>query len=155
MDEGLRNIFRELSQKLNFLKSTPKSLVWVFITFVFGLLQVLVIFVISKLVTEIDFNLGHIMEDGVFIFFSIAIVTSVTLDFLFEMDMNLNRIRGVVTLFGLIIPAVTYLLGMVLYLSSFITEIINKDLYQGLIIFLLVLTFLHAFVSKSFLYHSK
>lgn len=136
------------------MKNATKSLVWVLITFTFGLLQIGVIFLISKIDNDVVFDIFQIMEDGVVVFFSIAIVVSVTLDFVFDIKLN-NNMRWGIILLCVISPAVVYILGMFLYISSFMTIIDNKEIYQNLVIFLLSLTFFHAIATKFLLFLSK
>jgi len=67
--------------KSKLFSSIGKSLLWSFLTVLFGLLQVWLIFGTSVVIVAVEFPIKDLLMEGAFLFFSTAIVASLTVDY--------------------------------------------------------------------------
>ena len=58
-----------------------KSLLWCGLTALAGLVQVWAVWIVSRFITSVTFKMSDFMKEGVFIFFSSAIIAAVTIDY--------------------------------------------------------------------------
>jgi hypothetical protein len=73
------------TKKLNKrIKAIRFSLLWLELTVFFGLMQVWLVVLASNFLQEAQVNLLDMMLDGVLLFFSIAIIASVTVDYILD-----------------------------------------------------------------------
>ena len=125
------------------MKSGFKSLIWLLLIVSSGLLQVWVLFGYEQIYTAFQVDVQGLILDGVFLFFSTAIVTSMTADYYFDKDLELPKWQSGVlfSLFPLVIVGLTLLL----YWFTYTTDRNNIDLN-------FVLTANQVIISMSLLY---
>ena len=122
-----------------------KSLYSTFLSSLFGILQILVIYFLSQMSSNQQFNLTQFYNEGFFLFFSIALISSVLVEYFIDAKIQTNVYINSFILVGCILIC---LFCMLAYSKIFLQlETTNKEhlkLYQNnfLTISLLVSIFL-------------
>ncbi|MBY4623947.1 hypothetical protein, partial [Vibrio parahaemolyticus] len=76
------------------MKTGFKSLSWLVLIAFFGLLQLWMLLGYEKINTNFQLDLKALTLDGVFLFFSTAIVTSMTVDYYFDRNLELSKLTS-------------------------------------------------------------
>ncbi len=101
------------------MKTGFKSLSWLVLIAFFGLLQLWMLLGYEKINTNFQLDLKSLTLDGVFLFFSTAIVTSMTVDYYFDRNLELSKLASGF-LFSLF-PGVIVFLTSILYWFTYTT----------------------------------
>ena len=134
------------------MKSGFKSLVWLVLILVFGLLQVWTLIAYDKAIISFSLDFKQLIIDGVFLFFSSAIVTSIALDYFFDKNVVFSKeMSGAMfSLFPLFIVGLTLLL----YLSIHTTP--AQDIDYSFISFsnkvIITMSVMYCFITKTILF---
>jgi hypothetical protein len=102
------------------LKAAVKAITWTALTTALGLIQVWLTLFVVKLVPSKPFNLQRLLHDGVLLFFIMAIVATITIDFYHGKSFRLPLwIHGVLFAF---VPFVTALFVAGTYAALFLAD---------------------------------
>lgn len=74
-----------------FIKALTKSLIWTLLTCVLGLLQIWMTIGITYFVKDIEFNLETTIINGSFLFFIMAIIAAITVDYFFVPPLPISK----------------------------------------------------------------
>ncbi len=147
--------FSTMSKKLNsrhiFLKTSGKSALWAIGTLFFGLLQLLLVLVHHSFVPSSPFQFDKFVADGSLLFFATAIVSSITIDYLFSMKTACCKPYEI-ALF-IVFPLLVLLYCVVLFYIPYDKEIdkIEVGLLYSTQIGILIATFIYGLFVK---YHA-
>lgn len=94
------------------MRAGLKSFAWIILIIVFGLLQVWSLVAYDKAIISFNLDFNKLVLDGVFLFFSSAIVTSIALDYFFDGNVSFSKpVSGIMfSLFPCVIVGLTLLL---------------------------------------------
>ncbi|RKZ91727.1 MAG: hypothetical protein DRR19_06415 [Candidatus Parabeggiatoa sp. nov. 1] len=138
---------------LTSLTAVWKSFFWFVLTLFFGLFQIWLVLGINNLIPTNELFFERFITDGALLFFSIAIVSSLTIDYhVFSRGIfNWNDLSLFMFLiFPMVIVFFCVLLFTVCYLKSEAINI-NHVFYTEIVIF--TITFLYTIVVKSFAFY--
>lgn len=149
--------FWEEHDLLEWTKSFFKSFWWVLLVVIFGLLQLWV--TLSWCFIRVDFPIpeGKIFADGILIFFSTALIASITIDYHLSkpIQLRLNRMsRYLTSLLFTFIPMILIAISVGVYSASVNVSLEsinpnNANFYQYMIT---VTATLHALISKTLIF---
>ncbi len=80
---------RTLSQ-MNIFANFLRSLYATFLSSLFGILQILVIYFLSEMSLNRQFNLTQFYNEGFFLFFSVALISSVLIEYFIDAKIQTN-----------------------------------------------------------------
>jgi hypothetical protein len=130
---------------MNIFANLLKSLYATFLSSLFGILQILVIYFLSQMSLNRRFNLLPFYDEGFFLFFSVALISSVLVEYFIDAKIQTNVYLNSFILIGCVMIC---LFCMLAYSKIFLQlESTNRDYltaYQNnfLIISLLISIFL-------------
>jgi len=117
-----------------FYKALLKSLYWLFTNTFFGLLSVILIFLIQTINPGNDYNYYKIVEEGVLLFFCVAMSASVIIDYIFISPRLPKYIEFILYFF----PSICTIVSSVLFGQLFFGE--SDNLNNNAIVLINVVT---------------
>jgi len=132
----------------NLIKVIFKSLVWVFGTIIFGLLQLWLVWGSSLYDTTVTFTLEKFIIDGALLFFVAAIITSVTIDHLLSKKNTCCSVLEI--LLFIVFPFIILIFVVWLFAICYGKPIENLDyeLIFATEVVLLIIAFIYSFFIK-------
>ncbi|MBV0934930.1 hypothetical protein [Marinobacterium weihaiense] len=131
------------------MKGLVSSLFWLFLTVLFGLLQLWILLGYDQANSEFSLDLDKLLLDGVLLFFCCALVSSITIDYHFDKTIELPKwASGILFSF---FPFVIVGLSIWLFTASYIIpkDKIELEFIGSVNYIILTMTCLYTVATKS------
>lgn len=130
------------------------SLIWILFTSFFGLIQVWFTIIVSYVRIDKSYSFSIALEDGSLLFFIMALVAAVTIDYFFSEEKG--DYKKLETFVFFITPMVISLLSTGLYVSLYTDENkINIENFSDVQIGVIILAIIYAFSAKLIMFFYK
>jgi uncharacterized membrane protein len=127
------------------INSFGKSIEWFTMTLFFGLLEIWLILPLNHFSTAYDFRFERIIIDGSFLFFSTAVVASITIDNLLSQKRTWRKEE----IYGfLLFPGFIIFVCVVLFLILKLGKDINTSLVTSVELTIFMMTFIYTVAVK-------
>jgi hypothetical protein len=136
-------------------KSFLNSLIWILFTSFFGLIQVWFTIIVSYVRIDKIYSFSIALEDGSLLFFIMALVAAVTIDYFFSEEKG--DYKKLETFVFFITPMVISLLSTGLYVSLYTSDKDKLDIenFSKIQIGVIILAIIYAFSAKFLMFFKE
>lgn len=139
----------------DFIKAVIASLMWTLLTSLFGLTQVWVTIIVSYVRIDKSYSFSVAFQDGSLLFFVMALVTAITIDYNFSEDLQMPQaLRSFVFT---VTPLIIGILSIGVYVSLYTADEgqVDYETLANIQIVTIALTLLYALGAKFLIFFNK
>lgn len=137
-------------------KSFGKTVVWLLISSFYGLLPIGIIFLLKWFNPSITYSFSNIVDEGILIFFCIALSSSVTVDYLFNTKKFPKWLDFILYGFPWFLVFIASIVFSQMAINRFSTDL-NLDVEKliDLQFFIIILTLIYVIIVKTIVFYTR